>query len=289
LLNIKRQNIVIFFSIIGLFILAIFITIVLRQFRQKKEANTKLENQNQEIILQSEELKKLNKDKDRFISILAHDLKNPFNSLLGFSSLLLSNLHIYDKQEIRDQIKVIHLVSHNAYQLLEQILLWANSQSGKLIIEPQLFNFKEITTEVIGMLENQANEKNIKIQLIENENMVMNADLNIYKAVIRNLISNSIKFTHKGGLINIHAEDNKSFTVITVSDNGVGIEKENIPKLWEIDDSYSTIGTNNEKGTGFGLKLCKELVKKHGGTIWVESETGKGSHFSFTLPVIKNN
>jgi len=237
------------------------------------------------IQQQNSELSKLNADKDRFIKILAHDLKNPFNSLLGFSNLLLENLHKYDIQKIENQLKIIHTTSHQTYELLEQILLWAKSQSGKLKLELQKFSYIEISNEIIKIIENQAIEKNIKIKVFENEKVIISADLNMYKAIMRNLISNAIKFTNQNGQINIYAENNHKNAIITVSDNGIGIDKNIIPKLWEINEHYSTTGTNNEKGTGFGLILCKELIEKHNGQIWVESEVGKGSDFKFSMPL----
>lgn len=234
---------------------------------------------------QNVELKKHNADKDRFISVLAHDLKSPFSALLGFSDLLLENLHKYDMQKIEFQIKAINQTVHNTYDLLEQILLWAKTQSGKLTLKMQKFNFAEITNEIINIFENQANEKQIKITCFETEKTILNADLNMYKTILRNLISNAIKFTNQNGQINIYAEKKHINTIITVSDNGIGIDKSVIPKLWKLTEHYSTTGTNNEKGTGFGLIISKELIEKQGGQIWVESEVRKGSNFKFTLPL----
>lgn len=241
------------------------------------------------IKKQNKKLTKLNVDKDRFIQILAHDLKNPFNSLLGFSDLLLQNLHKYDMEKIEKQLKIINNVSKQTHSLLEQILLWEKSQSGKMILEMQKIDYLKTTNEIIQTIENQANEKNIKINCFETEKIIVSADVNMYKAIMRNLISNAIKFTQKNGQINIYAEKDHTNTIITVSDNGIGIDKDMIPKLWEFSNSYSTKGTNNEKGTGFGLTLCKELIKKHGGQIWIESEVGKGSNFKFTLPMKNKN
>jgi len=238
---------------------------------------TKLKTQ--ERLLQQE-----NEDKDRFISILAHDLKSPFNSLLGFSDLLLENLHEYDIEIIENQLKIINKTTHKTFELLEQILMWAKSQSGKLVFEPQQFEFLDVTHNVISTLENQALKKNIKITTFESEKIVLNSDLNMYKTVVRNLISNGLKFSNQDGHIKVFAKKGINEIIITVSDNGVGIEKEIIPKLWEIKVTHSTSGTANEKGTGFGLKLCKELIEKQGGKIWVESEVGKGSSFKFTIP-----
>jgi len=244
-----------------------------------------------ELLIQKQniELQKLNSDKDRFLKIIAHDLKNPFNSLFGFSELLLKNFRKYDEKKIEFQINMIYQTSKKTYELLEEILLWAKSQSGKLTFEPQHFSFIEIANEIINSIENQANEKQIKISCFEKEKTILSADLNIFRTVLRNLISNAIKFTNQNGQINVYTEKNHANIIIIVSDNGIGIDKNVIPKLWEINVSYSTEGTNNEKGTGFGLKLCKELIEKHGGHIWVESEVGKGSDFKFTLPMDKKN
>lgn len=238
------------------------------------------------IIKENElKLKKLNADKDRFISILAHDLKSPFNSLLGFSGLLLKNLDKYDKEKIRNQVKLINSVSSQTHELLEQLLLWAKTQSGKLELKIDYFEFNETTNDLIKTLARFANDKKIKINCFETEKTILSADLNMFKTIMRNLILNAIKFTDINGQINVYAQKNQSDVTITVSDNGIGIDKNVISKLWEFNENYSTVGTNNEKGTGFGLTLCKELVEKHGGKIWVESEIGKGSDFKFTMPL----
>ncbi len=249
--------------------------------KSKKQSEIKLQKY-------ADELQKLNADKDKFISILAHDLKNPFNTLLGFSDLLLKNLHKYDIPKIEKHIKLINVTTHQTYELLEQLLMWAKSQSGKWTLELQQFEFLNVCNEIINTFENQANEKSIKLNSFEPEKIILTADLNMFKTVVRNLISNAIKFSNQNGQVNIFAEKKHSHSIITVSDNGVGIEKNVIHKLWELNSKYSTEGTNNEKGTGFGLMLCKELIEKHGGQIWVESEVGKGSDFKFTLPTINN-
>ena len=244
------------------------------------------ERKNSEIALKVSEdkLRILNSDKDRFMSILAHDLINPFNTLLGFSDLLLTNLHEYGIDIIEKQIKIIHQTNKKTYNLLEDLLLWSKSQSGKLIVEPQKIVVSEISNEIINILKHQADTKEISIIYFEPEKTVVTVDLNMFKTILRNLISNAIKFTNKKGQINIYTEKNHKNATITVSDNGIGIEKDNLPKLWDFSKPFSTSGTANEKGTGFGLLLCKEFVEKHGGTIWVESEIGIGSTFFFTLP-----
>lgn len=249
-----------------------------RDITERKKAEEKVKQY-------SKQLEEVNADKDRFISILSHDLRDPFNALLGFSDILIENINKFDIQKIEEFLISINTISNQTFKLFEQTLLWAKSQSGKLIIRPEQFSFIEITKEIINRFKNQISKKNIEINYDDKNEINLYLDLNIYKAIMRNLISNAIKFTHQNGIINIYAEKNNKQTIITVSDNGVGIDKNNISNIWNISERYSTNGTNKEKGSGFGLTLCKELVEKHGGKIWVESEVGKGSDFKFSLPI----
>jgi len=257
-----------------------------QQSKEIKVQRDELRQKNNRLSASEKELKELNATKDKFISILAHDLKNPFNSLFGFSELLLKNYKEYDDNEIEYQLKLIYQASKTTYDHLEQVLLWAKSQSGKLTIKPEKFSFVKVTHDLINEFKNQTNQKNIKINLSESEKISVTADINMIKTVMRNLITNAIKFNHENGQINISAEMNAQNVIVTISDNGTGIDKTIIPKLWEIKENHTTPGTNDEPGTGFGLKLCKELIDKHHGNIWVESEVGKGSEFKFSLPLI---
>jgi len=250
---------------------------VLRRIVQARDITKQVDLEN--------ELRKLNADKDQFIRILGHDLRTPFNSLIGFSGLLLENLHEYDLQQIEELVKVINETSLNTYELLEQILLWVKSQSGKLKIKIEPFDFKQESANVVRTMENMAVKKGIQLDIIETEKISLLADSNIFKTVLRNLISNAIKFTNPNGHIIISAEKQEQSVLIAVSDNGVGMDEIVMAKLWEIDNDYTSKGTNGETGTGFGLKLCKELIEKHGGKIWAESVPGKGSKFLIRLPI----
>ncbi len=231
-----------------------------------------------------EELIALNKNKDRFLSILAHDLRQPFNSILGFSDFLLENFDELDKAEIIKQIKIINQVSHNTYHLLEDLLLWSKALTDKVIIDKQKIDLGKLVNDLIGKINIYMNKKDLSINYFETEKIEVFADVNMLKTVLRNLISNAIKFTSHNGQIGIYAESGQSGTIITVSDNGVGIDKNKISRLWDFTDEIIAVGTDGEKGSGFGLSLCKELLEKHGGQIWVESELGKGSDFKFTIP-----
>ena len=241
-----------------------------------------------ELIIANKELKQslqLNADKDLFISILAHDLRSPFNTLLGLSELLTEDIRQYDIDEIENIVNHINKSAQNTYNLLEDILMWARTQSGKIPFKPQKLSFTDICKDILEILKPNANAKNITINYSAADEINVFADIDMLKTVLRNLVSNAIKFTNKDGAININAEENSGNVTISVSDNGIGITPDNLAKLFDISQVLTTTGTAEETGTGLGLLLCKEFVEKHGGKIWVESEIGKGSDFKFTLPI----
>jgi PAS domain S-box-containing protein len=235
-----------------------------------------------------QQLISLNDDKDRFMSILAHDLRSPFMGLLNYSVMLLKNFRNMDMDKIEKQLQTINRTTKKTYDLLEDVLLWSRSQSGKLPFEPKNLILSEICSEVISEKLGQASTKNISINSAVPEEMNIYADNNMIKTVLRNLLSNAIKFTNKDGAININAGYLNDSVFITVSDNGIGISSEDIGKLWNFAKPFTTQGTENESGTGLGLVLCKEFVEKHGGKISVKSEPGKGTDFVFLLPSVKD-
>lgn len=236
------------------------------------------------LIQSNKELEKLNADKSIFLSILAHDIKSPLISILGLSELLVKYTNQYDNEKIESFAKNIFDVASSTNNLLDDLLLWSTSQYGKLPFEPQKIEFNNICAQTISHLKSQAEKKEIKIKISSPENINLWADENMLKTVLRNLVSNAIKFSNNGGEIEISSEKYHSNTLITVSDNGVGIEDEEQKKLFEISQNISNIGTMGEKGTGLGLILCKEFIEKHKGKIWVESKVGIGSNFKFILP-----
>lgn len=238
----------------------------------------------EDIKSKNAELQKLNADKDYFISVLGHDLKTPFNSILGFLDLLLSDLHTNDIDEIEKQLILVNNSAIFANKLLEDILAWALSQSGKLPFEPTKFQLKPCCDKVVELLKPNADNKNIKINITVSEEIMVFADTNMLSSILRNLISNSIKFTSNGGYINVYSEQNNSELIISVFDNGIGVSPEILSKLFDNTQIHSLKGTANEKGTGLGLLLCKKFAEKHGGRIWAESKFGQESVFKFTLP-----
>jgi len=245
------------------------------------------ESKKAELALKENEIKlrQLNADKDRFISILGHDLKNPFNNILGFSGILTDEIESLNNEEIKDIAKNINKSAHIINKLLEEILLWARTQQGKIPFKPQILNFRDICNNIFEVLKPNADAKNITIDFSTGDHINVFADVDMFKAVLRNLVSNAIKFTNAGGTISITANQTDSNITISVSDNGIGIAPHNLMKLFEMAEVSTTKGTAEETGTGLGLLLCKEFVEKHGGKIWVESEVGKGSDFKFTLPI----
>lgn len=257
---------------------------ILRQNSELKELNSSLELK---VEQRTVELKDLNATKDKFFSIIAHDLKNPFNTLMGFSELMLLNMDAYDKKQISEFINIIHTTSKNAYSLLENLLDWSRSQTGRIEIKPDIINLYSLVEENINLLKGIAGNKNISLINDVNSDTLAYADPNMINTVIRNLISNAIKYTSKGGNVTVSSEVNGEFAVIHVSDSGIGIKAENIEKLFRIDVNYSTRGTEDEQGTGLGLILCKEFIQKNNGTIGVESTYGEGSRFTFRLPLKK--
>jgi signal transduction histidine kinase len=231
------------------------------------------------------ELKILNDDKDRFFRILAHDLRSPFTSLLGFSDLLLENLKEYDIDTIEKYIGIIYQTQRKTFDLLENLLLWSRSQSGRLIPDKQKLNLNNVCKEVIGEKSSEALKKDIVIKNTLGPDEYIFFDKQMFMTILRNLISNAIKFSYKFNEIEVYSEKEGDKAVICVSDKGVGIDPEDQKKIFRFGDAFSKPGTENEKGTGLGLSLCYEFVKLHNCDIKVESEPQKGSTFKFTAPV----
>lgn len=239
------------------------------------------------LLLQEEkeiQIKKLLDDKDKFFSIIAHDLKGPFNGIIGLSELLLEKKDHSDDNETNEFIQLINQSSKNTYSLLENLLTWAQSQTGNLEFSPKKLEIISVTDKTINLLDNIAQNKNITIRSQIEKKQYVVADRDMLETIFRNLVSNAIKFTNSNGEVVLSMTREKNQTVFSVKDNGIGISPEKIAELFSINQKHSTSGTNEETGTGLGLMLCKEFVKKHGGKIWVESQEGKGSDFKFTIP-----
>ncbi|WP_167615175.1 ATP-binding protein [Maribellus sediminis] len=244
------------------------------------------EKQLQESELQ---LKELNASKDKFFSIIAHDLRSPLAGQKGVIDILLAEQDELDEKTKRDLLKSVQTSSNQLYVLLENLLKWALSQSGALNSVPTKLDLYSTYDAVIQRYETSARLKDIQLEDKLTEGIVVMADEQLTDTVLRNLVSNAIKFTQQGGKVRVHSEvvqqNGKSFCKVSVSDTGIGISPEVLEKLFKTGNSKSSNGTANEMGSGLGLLLCKEFVGIQGGEIWAESTVGKGSVFSFTLPM----
>ncbi len=239
------------------------------------------------IIRQNEvRLRELNATKDKFFSIIAHDLKNPFNSIIGFSNILADHVREIDIEQVEEYAEIIQKSSKRAMDLLTNLLEWSRLQTGRIEFHPEHIDLIELIERESNLLSDTAKLKSIDIAKQLPKNATAFADKSMIGTVLRNLISNALKFSHPGDKIVISVEQKSNEYEIAVIDKGIGIKNESLGKLFHIEESYSTTGTQNEQGTGLGLILCKEFIEKHKGEIWVESEAGKGSAFRFKIPII---
>jgi PAS domain S-box-containing protein len=245
---------------------------------------TKRKKFEEQLIKYTEELKLLNVAKDKFFSIISHDLRSPFNSLLGLTEYIS---HSYDEMtplEIKNSISNVYNSSKQVYNLILNLLEWSMIQSGRLTVNKSVINLSELGNEIINLYEEGANYKQLKLVNNMDQEILVYADKYMIDTIVRNFVSNSIKFTRPGGQITIKGIINGDNAEVSVTDTGIGINPEDQKNLFRIDEQTRRDGTANEKGTGLGLILCKEFIEKNNGVLWVESEEGKGSRFSFTVP-----
>ena len=294
-LEIKRQkNFRNYVAIFAILVLALAILAYNRFNLKKKNArilekkNRQLSEANKKLRDSENNLRELNATKDKFFSIIAHDLKNPFHALFGFSEEMYKNINNLDKKEIREYGKAIFEASQNLYNLLQNLLKWSRAQLGNMILKPQHLPLKPTTEEIISLLKINAEEKNIQIENDIDPNIQAYVDQNVFDTVMRNLLSNAIKFTDQGGQVKITAKKENGQTYVSLTDTGRGISQSHLENLFSVKNNLSMQGTSNEQGTGLGLILCKELIEKSHGRIWAHSTPGKGSTFSFSLPVQPN-
>ena len=233
-----------------------------------------------------EELIQMNNIRNKFFSIIAHDLKNPFSGILGLAEMIAQDADKLDINEIKQTGEVMLKSTKVLYELLENLLEWSRSQLGTIEFNQHPLSVKEYIEKAISIYQLKADQKKISLRSFINIDAYVYADNYMLNTILRNLIGNAIKFTPEGGIILVGATicDNQEFVKLYVRDSGIGIPKENQDKIFRLDTKYVRSGTNNEIGTGLGLILVKELVEKHGGTIWFESEENKGTTFYFTLP-----
>jgi signal transduction histidine kinase len=272
------------FVILGLILVLVFL--ILFQYLQKRRTNKQLQAINAQMEAQNMELQNLNNTKDKFFSILGHDLKGPLNSLTSFSNLLINYFDSLSKEEIQTLAKDLDKSIKNLFSLLNNLLEWARSQTGNIDFTPSTFDVASLLSENKELLTAQASVKQIQLLLEPCNGLMVNVHKQSINTVIRNLISNAIKFTPVGGAVKLSAKAENQMVRVTIADTGVGMSKAVMDKLFKLDAKYSTLGTAQEKGTGLGLILCKDFVEKNGGQIGVTSEEGKGTEFYFTIPVM---
>ena len=261
-----------------------------RDITLQKESEAKLKKYNSE-------LKELNQSKDKFFGIVAHDLRSPFQGMLGFTDLILDELETLSKEEIREYLQKVRDSSYSTFSLLENLLNWSRLHTGRMQFNPTNFNITEIISGIFNLLDSNAQRKNIRLINNLSHDYYVFADRQMLHSILLNLTTNAIKFTFEGGTVTFDAKilnrSNQKNEIefipfqkcleISVSDTGTGMSTETISKIFSIEDHFSLAGTANEQGAGLGLILVKEMAEKHGGTLIVKSQEGKGSVFAFTI------
>lgn len=258
-------------------------------YKKLMKANTQIEEQRNTLEVLNRQLQQANATKDKFFSIIAHDLRNPLQFLL-FASEILDDEYEYGKpgaESIKKYIAEVLKTANNMSHLLENLLQWARSQSGRLECRPVPIDIDILARESIDFQQENSQNKDIEITQSVPENTLVYADENMIKSVFRNLVSNAVKFTPPGGAVSISASQSGDTVITAIKDTGVGIQQKRLASLFDIGESNSTAGTAKEKGTGLGLILCKEFIEKNGGQLQVSSCVGEGSTFEVSLPRVK--
>lgn len=276
-----------FFSLLIVSIVLLIFRLRIRALKRNKvELENLVRERTEELKKSNQNLKSTNASKDMLFTIVAHDLKNPFNAILGMSELLTTNYDDFDEDSRKRMVGTINESSNNLYKLLENLLQWARSQTGSIKFSPQEFLLEELISSNFELMLTQAKAKNIVLSHNCSSGFLSYADIDLTNTILRNLLNNAIKFTPSGSIsVLVENDEENKQSVVKVVDSGVGMPSQKVETLFEVGTSSSTSGTSGKKGTGLGLIVCKEFVEKNGGAIWVESEDGKGTSFIFTLPM----
>jgi signal transduction histidine kinase len=268
------------------------IAVMIYIYLLKSRTNRLLKYQNQQISQANEALREsernlmeLNATKDKFFSIISHDLKNPFSSLLSISELMVESFDDAEKKDHRAGFKKINQSIKHLLDLLENLLTWSRSQRGRIKYDPVRFNLTNLIQENINLHKILAERKGIMLLSPRKDEVYAYGDRDMINSVLRNLVTNAVKFTHRDSKVEVLVETREKEIEVSVVDEGIGIAREDLNKLFRIDEKFKSTGTAGEKGTGLGLIICREFVEKNGGAIAVKSEQGKGSTFSFTIPL----
>ena len=235
----------------------------------------------------NEELLENHITKDKFFSIISHDLRGPLGGLMQILEILNDDYNSLDEKEKKEIISEAVGSAKSTYNLMENLLEWSRIQTGKIKYHPESLELLQLINEITSLYNQNLKNKNISIKVNVEPDISISADKKMIETILRNLISNAIKFTNQNGAVTLDSVKDDDIIIVKVSDTGIGISEENLSKLFKIDVNHSTKGTAKESGTGLGLILCKELIEKHGGKIWVESKENIGSSFNFTIPLTK--
>lgn len=314
-LSLDRQALIRNFLLVIILLTAVTLFIIYNRFLAYKRTNAMLKTQKNEILQYNIKLKELNSSllhqkekvdelndklrrsektlkelnitKDKFFSIISHDLRSPFAAIVSFSRLMKRDIQDLSRDELQDLAMELDKSVVKINSLLDNLLQWSRSQTGKIKYEPRKFRLKEVIRDNVGLFEANAAEKGIKMIDNIDEELYVYGDINMIDTVLRNLISNALKYTDRGGTVTLDSHTRNKMVEVSVTDTGVGISEDDQRKLFRVNDLHTTFGTRDEKGSGLGLLLCKEFVEKHGGRISLKSKPGEGSVFSFTIPVFK--
>jgi len=279
----NKQLILLGFIMALLFLMLVFF--ISKKYLEKNKSNLLLEEKNKQIEQSEQELSLLNAAKNKLFSIIAHDLKNPIHTIMGYSYLLSQSYEKYSEKERRKFSVDIYQSTNNIFRLLENLLEWSKSQTGRLNFTPIETEFCRILENSISILRPMASLKKIELTATCIGNVKVFADPFMIETILRNLINNAIKFTPNNGFIHIAVERIENMVKISIRDSGIGISDDDLKNLFQIDSTVKRKGTNNEDGSGLGLILCNEFISKNNGKLWVESTLGKGSTFYCTIPI----
>lgn len=259
--------------------------IIEEQTAQLRKEKNEIEKKSKIIKKQAVQLKESNETKDKFFSLIAHDLRNPFQVILGYSELLLGNVEEDKHPQLRENLEHIYSSSQTLFKLVENLLDWASLHTGKIKPDPERVNLKQLVERTIRIFEHIANQKQISLYGEVKKEYYIHADLNMLQTVLRNLVSNALKFTPQKGRVSLGVRKDKHFFYIWVEDDGIGMKQKMAEELLHLDANSSRLGTDNERGTGLGLLICKEMIEMHHGKIMVESKESEGTTFTIKLPI----
>jgi signal transduction histidine kinase len=257
-----------------------------RKSKVLQKQNMQLQSINLKLIASENKLKSLNFVKDKFFSIISHDLKGPLHTLTGFLQILIKYTTTFTEVELKEFAESMDTSVKRLITMLENLLQWSRSQAGSIEYKPENILLNQAIQENIHLFQDTARSKEINLVMETEDNVMVRVDRNMLDFILRNLISNALKFTRQGGEVKVAVRSGETLTQVSVIDNGMGISPENIKKIFQPDVHFSTPGTGKEKGTGFGLLLCKDFVEKNGGTISIDSVLGKGTTLKFTIPSV---